>query len=125
MSTYVKYIGGSGLFCLGLTYVEKKILPSLLPKALFEASEVAGLPRAFGLVLLLLVLSAMWIVIHGLKVGGLRKKYAAKAEKDGEANVEYRYGLPNLYVSGMFSSITQLPSFLYIVQLITSIFPFI
>jgi hypothetical protein len=83
---------------LGLTYLEKKVLPDLLP-ALFEPSTVAPfLPKGFGLVIGAVAVSGFWLTLYGMKVGSQRKVYKAKAEKDGEKDVEARYSLPNLYV---------------------------
>jgi hypothetical protein len=45
-------------------------------------------------------MSGMWLVVYGLETGSLRKKYMAKAIKDGEKDAEERFGLPNLYVTG-------------------------
>ena len=100
MAKYIKYFGSGIAATLAATYVEKKILPNHLPSVLFETSQVAGLPRSFALVALVLVMSGMWLVVYGLKTGSLRKKYMAKAIKDGEKDAEERFGLPNLYVTG-------------------------
>lgn len=39
-------------------------------------------------------------LMHGMRVGAARKKYAELAKKDGEKDADERYGLPNLYVDG-------------------------
>ncbi|GMH55095.1 hypothetical protein TL16_g01819 [Triparma laevis f. inornata] len=61
----------------------------------------SGLPRATGAVIGLHVVAGVWIIVWGLaSVGGKRKYYMEKARKDGEKDVDSRYALPNLYVSG-------------------------
>jgi hypothetical protein len=41
-----------------------------------------------------------WGLTHGMEVGKARAKYMELAKKDGEKDVEERYGLPNLYAQG-------------------------
>jgi hypothetical protein len=41
-----------------------------------------------------------YTLVHGFEVGKARNKYMALAKKDGETDIELRYGLPNLYAQG-------------------------
>lgn len=41
-----------------------------------------------------------WSTMHGMVVGKARTKYMEQAKADGEADVEERYMLPNLYAQG-------------------------
>lgn len=92
------------LKCLAMviagTYAEKRLLPEALADFLNEPSSIAGLPRAFGLLLLILNVTCFWVMSYGMGVGSQRKKYMEKARKDGEKDVDQRYALPNLYVDG-------------------------
>ncbi len=77
---------------VGFTWLEATQLPTLVP-ALFGPPLIAGVPKAFGITLLVLVLSAFWLTLHGFSVGAARKKYAELAKKDGEKDVDKRYNL--------------------------------
>ena len=96
----------AGAMALGMTYVEKKYLPSslsVLTEPSITNSSVAALnflPRAYGLVLLILTISTLWVTMYGMVVGDKRKVYMERAKKDGEKDAETRYKLPNLYVDG-------------------------
>ena len=54
----------------------------------------------YGVTPLLLIGTGFWSVVHGMKVGAARTKYIELAKKDGEKDVDERYGLPNLYAQG-------------------------
>ena len=84
---------------IGGILFERGVLTKLLP-TLFEASTVAGLPKAFGLTLGALTASGFWLTLYGFSVGAARNKYMELAKKDGEKDCEERYSLPNLYVDG-------------------------
>ena len=92
---------GQGLaLTAGLTYLESKVLPGILPSLFQPSSVLPSLPKAFGLVVGAVAVSGFWLTLYGMKVGSKRKEFMAKAEKDGEKDVEARYSLPNLYVEG-------------------------
>lgn len=95
MGMFVKGVG----FAVGGSFVERKLLPDYLP-ALFESSNVVGLPRAYGLCLGSVAVYGFWLTLHSMAVGSARKTFMEKARKDGEDNVDVRYSLPNLYVDG-------------------------
>lgn len=60
-----------------------------------------GLPKLFGVTPLILTGMSFWCLMHGfLVVGRSRSKFIELAKKDGEKDVEERYGLPNLYAQG-------------------------
>lgn len=80
---------------LGFVYIERIILPGLVP-ALFKPSTIMGLSRAVGVPIIATTIAAFWLTIYGFSVGDARKKYMEKAKKDGEKDVETRYALPNL-----------------------------
>mmetsp|Transcript_24208 Transcript_24208/g.24821 ORF Transcript_24208/g.24821 Transcript_24208/m.24821 type:complete len:197 (-) Transcript_24208:96-686(-) len=82
-------------------YLESNILPDYLPSFLFNNSIEIPLKTSYGGVIIVnVVLSGLYLVILGFKVGSARKKYTEKAIKDGEENAEQRYNLPNLYADG-------------------------
>jgi MAPEG family len=58
------------------------------------------LTASSGIAPLILIGTGFWITMHGMSVGQARKKYMDLAKKDGEADVEERYDLPNLYAQG-------------------------
>lgn len=58
------------------------------------------LPCGYGLVILVVTVTYMWVVIVGMSIGEARFLYSAQAQKDGEKNVVERYQLPNLYAQG-------------------------
>ena len=89
----------AGLVSFGASYFESNHLGSLLP-SLYEPSSLAGQPKAFSLVVFSIAAYNFWLFMHGMAVGGARKKWMEKAKKDGEKDVEARYSMPNLYVSG-------------------------
>ena len=86
---------------LGFAYLEKAVLPSLLP-SLFTFSSLLGgvVSKACGVPLLLTCGACFWLTLHGFSVGYARTKYMELARKDGEKDVDNRYALPNLYVDG-------------------------
>ena len=86
---------------IGFAYLERAVLPSLLP-LLFQKSSLLGgvLTRAFAAPLLLTCGACFWLTLHGFSVGSARTKYMELARKDGEKDVDFRYSLPNLYVDG-------------------------
>ena len=86
---------------LGFAYLEKAVLPSLLP-SLFTPSSLLGgvVSKACGVPLLLTCGACFWLTLHGFSVGSARTKYMELARKDGEKDVDNRYALPNLYVDG-------------------------
>lgn len=53
-----------------------------------------------GITPLILIGTGFWSITHGMAVGKARQHYMELAKKDGEADVEERYGLPNLYAQG-------------------------
>lgn len=58
------------------------------------------LPAGYGLVIVVLTITYLWLTVVGMTVGESRAKYIALAEKDGEKNVAERYEIPNLYAQG-------------------------
>lgn len=54
----------------------------------------------FGWTGLVLTTFGFWTTTHGMVVGKARAKYMEQAKKDGEKDVDERYGLPNLYAQG-------------------------
>ena len=89
----------AGLFVVIGTVLENKVAREHLPM-LYEPSPVfEALPRAFGILILVLTGFSMWLLTFGMKVGQARGKYKELAEKDGEKDLD-RYSYPNLYVSG-------------------------
>eukprot|EP00545_Synedropsis_sp_CCMP1620_P010237 CAMPEP_0119003526 /NCGR_PEP_ID=MMETSP1176-20130426/614_1 /TAXON_ID=265551 /ORGANISM="Synedropsis recta cf, Strain CCMP1620" /LENGTH=189 /DNA_ID=CAMNT_0006955137 /DNA_START=116 /DNA_END=685 /DNA_ORIENTATION=+ len=77
-------VAGIGAFC------ESKYGPSVFrsPDGLFAATP------------LILIGLGFFTLSHGLDVGRARSKYMELAKKDGEKEVDERYGLPNLYAQG-------------------------
>lgn len=58
------------------------------------------LPAGYGLVILALSATYLWMLLLGISIGSARTKYSELAEKDGEKDVAERYQLPNLYAQG-------------------------
>mmetsp|Transcript_18144 Transcript_18144/g.25573 ORF Transcript_18144/g.25573 Transcript_18144/m.25573 type:complete len:194 (-) Transcript_18144:71-652(-) len=83
----------STLLTLGATYVENKYVPSNTDGPFGTSSWIGLTPALFtGM--------SFWALTHGMKVGKARNKYIELAKKDGEKDVDERYGLPNLYAQG-------------------------
>jgi len=82
------------------TFLESKFsLASVV--GLGGTSSTTGLPQAFGMTPVILSGMSFWILMHGfVVVNNARKKYSALAEKDGEKDVNERFGYPNLYAQG-------------------------
>lgn len=55
---------------------------------------------AFAYTPMILIGMGFWSVAHGMSVSQARTKYMELAKKDGEKDVEERYGFPNLYAQG-------------------------
>lgn len=89
----------AGLVTLGASYFESNHLGTFLP-SLYEPSPLAGQPKAFSLVVFSIAAYNFWLLMYGMGVGSARKKWMEKAKKDGEKDVDARYSMPNLYVSG-------------------------
>ena len=89
----------AGLVTFGASYFESNHLGTFLP-SLYAPSPLAGQPKAFSLVLFSIAAYNFWLLMYGFKVGSARKKWMEKAKKDGEKDVDARYSLPNLYVTG-------------------------
>ena len=88
-------------FAVGLAgaFLESKYQPaSMLGRG---ATSTSGLPQAFGITPLILSGMSFWILVHGFSaVNSARKRFSEQAKKDGEKDVDERYGLPNLYAQG-------------------------
>lgn len=81
------------------TFIEERFLPDLVP-FLYEPSPVLhAVPRAFGLIPLVLTAFSFWYLTFGFKVGQARGQCKEAAEKAGEKELE-RYSPPFLYVPG-------------------------
>lgn len=89
------------VYALAATFVEKKVLPSLgggiCKSFLQEPSPLLNLPRAYGLLTIVLGVTYIWVLMVGMSVSKARNKYTKLAEKDGEKEVQERYAYPNLY----------------------------
>jgi MAPEG family len=80
------------------TYVETKYAPRYID--LSRRNEY-GLSPLAGLAPMIMLGTSFWTVIFGFKsVNAARAKSKELANADGEADVEARYGLPNLYAQG-------------------------
>ena len=75
-------------------FVETKYGPSI------QMTGPANTSPLFAATPLVFIGLGFFTVAFGLKVGKARMTYMEKAKKDGEENVEERYGLPNLYAQG-------------------------
>ena len=99
---------------LASTFLEQSILPKIglgfllepggtpptIATALVEPPlplAASFLPAGYGLVILVLSFTYLWMLVLGLSIGAARNKYSALAEKDGEKDVAERYQLPSLY----------------------------
>ena len=90
----VKAVG----LALASTFVEQSLLPKIGLGFLQEkTTNDLGLPRGYGLVIIMTTTIYFWVVLVGMKVGAARSKYSELAKKDGEKEVAERYALPNLY----------------------------
>jgi hypothetical protein len=87
------------MFVAGLgAYAENKYMGNM--RGPTTSSGIDGLsPLSFAAPSVLLGVG-FYTLVHGFEVGKARNKYMALAEKDGESDVELRYGLPNLYAQG-------------------------
>jgi len=95
-----KFIATAFYSTLLLTYVEKNVLEPTLP-SLYVPSHILSIPRAYGLVLLVLIAFCLWVSLYGLfYVGSCRKYYLKLAKTVGENDARERYAYPNLYISG-------------------------
>eukprot|EP00550_Attheya_septentrionalis_P006124 CAMPEP_0198300040 /NCGR_PEP_ID=MMETSP1449-20131203/46639_1 /TAXON_ID=420275 /ORGANISM="Attheya septentrionalis, Strain CCMP2084" /LENGTH=196 /DNA_ID=CAMNT_0044001745 /DNA_START=78 /DNA_END=668 /DNA_ORIENTATION=+ len=94
-----RFMGTTILAVLGGTVLEKKVLMEAVPALYQDSNVLPGIPRAFGLVPLILTGFSFWMLSFGFKVGKARKECREKAEKDGEKDLD-QYSLPNLYASG-------------------------
>jgi MAPEG family len=59
-----------------------------------------GLSTLAGLTPLIFTAFSFWTVTHGFEVGKARTRAIEDAKESGEADVEDRYNLPNLYAQG-------------------------
>jgi len=59
-----------------------------------------GLSTYFGLTPLVFCFFNFFVLSFGMRSGQARRKYTDQAKKDGEKDVDDRYGLPNLYAQG-------------------------
>ena len=92
-----KRLGEALFYSLTATFVEQKVLPHIGLAFLREPTYLLGLPRAYGLLVLVLAITFLWVMMLGFAVAQARVKYMDKAEKDGEELVKERYAYPNLY----------------------------
>jgi len=102
------------LMALAMTLLEQIFLPKIGMGFLLESGgtptsalvepplplAASYLPTGYGLVILVLTLTYLWLFMVGMSVGAARDKCSALAEKDGEKDVAERYQLPNLYAQG-------------------------
>ena len=70
------------------TLIEQAVLPkiglgSLLEKGSSGLTAASFLPTGYGLVIIIVTFTYLWVLMYGMKVGGARSKYAELAEKDG------------------------------------------
>ena len=102
------------IVALTLTALEQTILPKIGLGFLLEPGgtppssttvmvepplplAASFLPTGYGLVILVLSATYLWLFVVGLSIGKARTKYSELAEKDGEKDIVERYQLPNLY----------------------------
>ncbi|CAB9517738.1 expressed unknown protein [Seminavis robusta] len=98
---FVKRLGLPFALTLAGSYVERRLLTETSLAFLLEETPPLGVPRGLGLTTGLLVLTTFWLLFYGfLVVGRARTQCMELARKDGETEVEERYGLPNLYAQG-------------------------
>ena len=96
LTTMAKNFLTPTLMCLAESLVLPKYAPSLV-----AAGPVLGLPRAFGLVVLINVIGTAFLtILIGFKVGAARSKYTEKATKDGDDDAEARFAYPKMYAEG-------------------------
>jgi energy-coupling factor transporter transmembrane protein EcfT len=92
----VKLFVTCGAFVAIGTYLETKVLKEAIPFLYKPSEAMPAFPCAFGLLLFLLTAFGFWMLNFGFQVGQARTKYRAKAEKEGETDLD-QYSLPNLY----------------------------
>ena len=74
---------------------------------LYQSSETTyGMPRAYGLIPISLVVAGFTIQIIGFMVGAARSKIAEKAKAQGDKDAEKRFKLPKMYAEG-FSDLAR------------------
>jgi len=110
-------VANAFLVALACTFVEQTIVPKIGLGFLLEQggtppwSEIPSLepplphaaqflPAGYGLVIIVVTITYLWVLMVGMGVGSARTKYSALAQKDGEKDVAERYQLPNLYAQG-------------------------
>jgi MAPEG family len=85
----------SATLAFGGSFLEAKFGPTP------NADGPLGLSTYAGLTPLIFTYMCWWSVSYGfLVVGNSRRKAIEQAKKDGEQDVDERYGLPNLYAQG-------------------------
>lgn len=92
-----KRLGEALFYSLSATFIEKKIFPKIGLGFLADETYLFHLPRGYGLLVLVLSITYLWVLMQGIAVAHARADYMAKAEKDGEKDVKERYAYPNLY----------------------------
>lgn len=90
-SVLVKSVLGAGLGAFAESKYSTKI---------FAAPEGQVVSPLFFATPMVLLGVGFFSLMHGMNVGKARTRYMEQAKKDGEKDVEERYGLPNLYVDG-------------------------
>lgn len=96
----MKLLAQTGFLAGVLPYIELYILPKDPTFFFLTSPSPLGLQRGASIGLTIHVVAGFWITLWGLMVGSKRSVYREKARKDGEKDVDQRYGLPNLYVEG-------------------------
>jgi len=82
-------------FALAGSYLESKYGPPA------NKDGPLGLTTLAGLTPLIFTYASFWSITYGfVAVNAARKKALENAKKDGEANAEENYSLPNLYAQG-------------------------
>lgn len=87
---------------LAALYYEEFFLRSQY-KSLYTSASDSPLmvPKFGGLIILVnIVLSGLLLTYLGFRVGSARKRFIAKATKDGEEKAEERFSYPNMYAEG-------------------------
>ncbi|GMI33539.1 hypothetical protein TrCOL_g11579 [Triparma columacea] len=100
MVQMMKLLAQTGFLAGVLPYIELYILPKDPTFSFLTSPSPLGLQRGASIGLTIHVVAGFWITLWGLMVGSKRSVYREKARKDGEKDVDQRYGLPNLYVEG-------------------------
>jgi hypothetical protein len=92
-------LGKAFVLSIVSTVIEKKVLPKFGLDFLQEPSTIVpSLPRGYGLLIIVLGITYIWILNIGfMTVGPARSKYSALAQKEDEKDVQERYAYPNLY----------------------------